>query len=76
MYIRNLKELREKKGVSQSKCSSETQIPLRSLQRYESGQNIGDTEYLCRLMDYFKISVEDLIADNRNGNINFRNQKD
>jgi len=61
MYITNLKELRKQKDVSQVRCSKDTGIPLRTLQRYEKGENIGDTEYLFRLMDYFELRPSDLV---------------
>lgn len=60
MYIANLKKLRKQKNVSQAECSLVTGIPLRTLQRYENGENIGDIEYLFRLMDYFKLEPSDL----------------
>lgn len=63
MRIENIKQLREKKGVSQKQCAVETQIPLRTLQRYESGDNIGDPEYLLNLMEYFGLQKNDLIQD-------------
>lgn len=64
MYIANLKELRKQKGVSQTQCAHDTGVPLRTLQRYETGDNIGDTEYLCRLMTYFELMASDLVNDN------------
>ncbi len=63
MYIRDLKKLREQKGLSQTQCAEATGIPVRTLQRYENGGSIGDTEYLCRLMDLFEISASDLVND-------------
>lgn len=69
MFLPNLKELRKTKGVSQSKCAKDTDIPLRTLQRYESGESIGDTEYLCRLMRYFNLTAEDFVNDYGRNNI-------
>lgn len=63
MRIENIKQLREKKGVSQRVCASETGIPIRTLQRYESGENIGDPAYLFILMEYFGLQREDIIQD-------------
>lgn len=63
MYIKNLKQLREKKGKTQIQCAEETGVPIRSLQRYENGCNIGDTEYLCRLMEYYDLLISDLSPD-------------
>lgn len=60
MHIENLKQLREQKGISQLRCSKETKIPLRTLQRYESGENIGDPTYLLILMDYYGLQSTDL----------------
>lgn len=63
MHLENLKQLREQKGVSQIKCANETGIPLRTLQRYESGDNIGDLGYLLKLMNYFELDVTDFVQD-------------
>ena len=63
MYIANLKALRKQKNVSQVQCSKATGIPLRTLQRYENGDNIGDTEYLCHLMEYFELKPSDLVQN-------------
>lgn len=63
MHLENLKQLREQKGVSQIKCANETGIPLRTLQRYESGDNIGDPGYLLKLMNYFELDVTDFVQD-------------
>ena len=63
MHLENLKQLREQKGVSQIKCANETGIPLRTLQRYESGDNIGDLGYLLKLMNYFALDVTDFVQD-------------
>ena len=61
MKIKDLRQIRERKGVTQVKCSKDTNIPLRTYQRYEMGENIGDPEYLCRLMIYFNIKPTDLV---------------
>lgn len=67
MYIANLKELRKQKNVSQTQCAKATGIPLRTLQRYEKGDNIGDTEYLCCLMEYFGLKPSDLVSSTYGG---------
>lgn len=65
MHIEDLKQLREKKGVSQSQCARETGIPLRTFQRYESGKNIGDLDYLLRLVEYFNLNIKDNLREEK-----------
>ena len=59
--IINLSILRKEFQKTQKQVSEETGIPLRTLQRYEKGENIGDPEYLCILMRYFNLNANDLL---------------
>ena len=60
--ICNLRQLRETANKTQKQISIDTGIPLRTLQRYENGANIGDPEYLCLLMSYFNLSANELLS--------------
>ena len=62
--ICNFRELRKSINKTQKEVSNDTGIPLRTLQRYEQGANIGDPEYLCLLMRYFGIDAEQLLPKN------------
>lgn len=65
MHIENLKQLRENKGVSQAQCAKETGIPLRTFQRYEKGKNIGDIDYLLRLLAYFDLNLKENLSEDK-----------
>jgi putative transcriptional regulator len=57
-----LKQLREKAGLTQEELSRRCRIPLRTYQRWESGEsaarpNIPQVKALCREL---KIAIEDL----------------
>lgn len=65
MKIDNLQILRKETNKTQKQVALDTRIPLRTLQRYENGASIGDPEYLCLLMSYYNISVNDLLSRNR-----------
>ena len=61
IVISDFKKRRIDKGKTQKECADDTKIPLRTIQRYENGDPIGDSEYLCRLMCYFEILPIDLL---------------
>lgn len=56
----NLRYLREKKGLSLQQLSSEIGINKQSLYNYENGVS-PSVEYISRLSEYFKITVDSLI---------------
>ncbi len=68
MNVKNIKQLRQLKGVSQVKCSHDTGIPLRTLQRYEKGENIGDPTYLLILMKYFNLDYDSIMQQEKGTN--------
>ena len=52
-----IKELRKKKGLSQSKFSAKFGIPVRTLQQWEQGIS-APPEYLVRMMAYIMLLEE------------------
>lgn len=54
-----IKELRNKKGVSQQKCADDVGISIRTLQRYESGY-LGGIEYMQKLAEYFGVTLNEM----------------
>lgn len=68
IIIKDLKELREKKGKTQLECSRETNIPLRTIQRYERGDSIGDLEYLIRLLNYYDVDIQEIMKQTHPNN--------
>ena len=68
VIIKDLKERREKKGKTQLECSRETDIPIRTIQRYESGDSIGDLEYLIRLLNYYNMDIQEIMKQIQSNN--------
>ena len=56
-----LKELRQKKGISQLKLAMELNMSQNSISRYETGVREADYDTLIRFADYFGVSVDYLL---------------
>ena len=65
-----LKELREKKGVSQLKLAMDLNMNQNSVSRYEKGARQADYETLIAFADYFNVSVDYLLERTENPKIN------
>ncbi|MCI8343909.1 MAG: helix-turn-helix transcriptional regulator [Clostridia bacterium] len=65
-----LKELREKKGVSQLKLAMDLNMNQNSVSRYETGARQADYETLIAFADYFNVSVDYLLERTENPKIN------
>jgi transcriptional regulator with XRE-family HTH domain len=57
-----LKELRLSKGLTQSEVAKVIGYSSLSYARYEKGEREPDINTLCKLADYFEVSVDYLIA--------------
>lgn len=57
-----LKELREKKGISQLKLAIDLNMNQNSISRYENGQREADYRTLIMFADYFNVSVDYLLG--------------
>ncbi len=64
-----LKELREKKGVSQLKLAMDLNMNQNSVSRYETGARQADYETLIAFADYFNVSVDYLLERTENPKI-------
>lgn len=64
-----IKQLREKKEVSQSELASNIGIARNTLSQYETGKRQPDYKTLLKFADYFNVSVDYLLGrtDNLNG---------
>lgn len=60
VVLKDLKNQRLAIGISQKKCAEKLDIPLRTYQRYEKGDPVGDPEYLCRIARLFSINIDEL----------------
>lgn len=65
-----LKELREKKGISQLKLALDLNMNQNSISRYETGTRQADYETLIAFADYFNVSVDYLLERTNNPAIN------
>lgn len=65
-----LKELREKKGISQLKLALDLSMNQNSISRYENGVRQADYVTLIKLANYFDVSVDYLLGITDNPEIN------
>ena len=59
--MRRLKELRDRRGISQLKLAMDLGLMQNSVSRYESGAREADYKTLIALADYFGVSVDYLL---------------
>lgn len=64
-----LKELRNKKKITQLKLAIDLNMNQNSISRYESGERQADYETLIKFADYFNVSIDYLL--NRTDNPKF-----
>ena len=57
-----LKELRQKRRISQVKLAMDLNMNQNSISRYETGEREADYETLIALADYFGVSVDYLLG--------------
>ena len=57
-----LKELREKKHMSQTRLAIELNMNQNTLSRYENRQREADYETLIRIADFFDVSLDYLLG--------------
>lgn len=56
-----LKELREKRGISQLKMAMDLGMNQNSISRYETGVREADYKTLIAFADYFDVSIDYLL---------------
>lgn len=60
--MNRLKELRKEKKLTQKELAEETDIPYRTLQRWENGENQIKPDKAKQLADFFGVSVGYLLG--------------
>lgn len=65
-----LKELREKKHISQLKLAMDLGMNQNSISRYENGAREADYKTLIKLADYFDVSIDYLLGRTNNPKVN------
>lgn len=62
MFIQRLKELREKKDVSQSKLADYMGVSQQAIAKWETDKATPDPDALLKLAEYFNVSVDYLLG--------------
>ncbi|MCD8041031.1 MAG: helix-turn-helix domain-containing protein [Clostridia bacterium] len=68
-YFR-LRELREKKKLSQVRLAIDLNVNQNTISRYEKGEREADYSMLIAIADYFNVSVDYLLGRTDNPKIN------
>ncbi len=59
--MKGLRLIRKRKGYSQLKVAFDLNISREALSYYENGKRSPDIDMLCRMSDYFGVSIDYLI---------------
>lgn len=70
IIIIRLKELREKRKISQTRLAIELNMSQNSISRYESGVREADYKTLLAIADYFNVSLDYLFGRTDNPKMN------
>ena len=65
-----LKELRERKNMTQTRLAMDLSLSQNSVSRYENGTHEADYATLIRIADYFNVSLDYLLERTDNPKIN------
>ncbi|MBQ7974781.1 MAG: helix-turn-helix transcriptional regulator [Clostridia bacterium] len=65
-----LKELRNKKGITQLKLAMDLNMSQNTVSRYESGKREAGYNELIKIADYFNISIDYLLERTDNPKMN------
>ncbi len=61
MKMKGLSNIRKERNLNQQKVAMDLSISRESLSYYENGKRSPDIEMLCRLSEYFNVSIDYLI---------------
>ena len=70
LKIMRLKELRERKNMTQTRLAMDLSLSQNSVSRYENGTHEADYATLIRIADYFNVSLDYLLERTDNPKIN------
>ena len=70
VFIFRLKEVRNKKHISQLKLAMDLDMNQNSISRYETGEREADYATLIRFADYFNVSIDYLLGRTDNPTVN------
>ena len=64
-----LKELRKEKGITQEKFAEKLNVSGRTVSRWETGNNMPDISLLIEIVDFFDVSIPEIINGERKSEI-------
>ena len=67
---RRIRDLREDNDLTQREVGEAINVPQRSYSYYETGQHLIPPEVLCKLADFYKVSVDYLLERTDNPEMN------
>lgn len=62
-----LKELRNKKGLTQEQLAERFLVSSRTVSRWETGRNLPDLDLLIEIADFYEVDIRDIIDGGREG---------
>ncbi len=65
-FSEKLKDLRQKKGISQTRLASDIHISRSAVAKWENGLGLPNDESLRMLAEYFEITVDELLPSKSN----------
>lgn len=65
-FPQRLRKLRERKGISRRVLADFCQVSKSNMARYERGEREPTVGALCRMADYFEVSVDYLLGRTEN----------
>ncbi len=60
----NIKNLRERKGLTQKELATNLNISASAIGMYEQGRRIPDVETLQQFSNFFQVSIDELLGEN------------
>lgn len=60
-----LKELRNKKGITQEAFAEELGVSGRTVSRWETGSNMPDLDILIQIADYYDVEIREVLEGER-----------
>lgn len=70
-----LLELRNKKNITQKEIAEKLFLTQNGYSSYENGRTEPNIETLCKLADYYDVSLDYLVGRERNNEIGFLNEQ-
>lgn len=64
MFSENFKKLRISRGLTQAQLASKLNLSVSAISMYEQGRRRPDSDMLCKICSFFKISLDCLLGSN------------